>query len=77
MEEAERVGEAVAEQKRHLGALLVGEAGVLSVRLRVLEVYLLMSHVKVAAHDDGLLAVELLEMVEESIFPGHAVVEAA
>ena len=77
MEEAERVGEAVAEQMRHLGALLVGEAGVLSVRLRVLEIYLFMSHVKVAAHDDGFLAVELFEVVEESIFPGHAVVEAA
>jgi len=71
----ESVGEAAAEQKGELLALLVGETRIAAVGLRVLDVYLLVRHVQVAAEDDRLLRVKLLEIFAEVILPRHSVVQ--
>ena len=77
VEAAEGVGEAACEQRRHLLALLVGEACVLAVGLGVLEVNFLVGHIEVATDDDGLLAVQPVEIGLEVGLPLHAVGEAA
>ena len=76
VEGAEGVDEAAAEQLAELRALLVGEAGIAAVGLRVFQVYLLVGHVEVAAEDDGFLTVEVHEVGTEVVVPRHAVVEA-
>jgi len=77
VEVAEGVDEASLEQLGELRALLVGEPGVLVVRLRILQVYLLVRHVHVAADKDGLAAVEHGEGEAEGIVPRHAARQAA
>ena len=72
---AEGVNESAAEQGGELLALFVGESCIAAVALGVLQVDFLMCHVHVAAHDDGLLGVELLQVGLEIVFPPHAVVE--
>ena len=72
---AEGVDESAAEQGGELLALFVGESCIAAVGLGVLQVDFLMCHVHVAAHDDGLLCVELLQIGLEVVFPPHAVVE--
>ena len=74
--EAETVGKSRCEQLAELGAFLVGKASVVAVGLGILDVDLLMSHIEVAAEDDGLLGVEALKVGTEGILPRHAVVEA-
>ena len=76
VEVTERVGETCVEQLLELGTLLVGEACVLAVALRVLQVDFLMGDVHVAADDDGLAGVEPQEIVAEGVLPRHAVVQA-
>lgn len=77
VEVAEGVGEARLQQGGELGSLFVGESGVATVRLGVLQVYFLMGHVEVAAYYHGLAGVELQQVVAEVVFPGHAVVQSA
>ena len=72
---AEGVGEAIGQQLAELGALLVGEARIMAVGFRILDIDLLVGHVQVAAEDDGLLGIEALEIGLEIILPRHAVVE--
>ena len=54
MHAAERVGETGFEQLIELAALLVGKAGVASVRPGILQVDLIVRHVEIAAHHDRL-----------------------
>ena len=77
VEAAEGVGEATFEQRRHLFALLVGEARVAAVGLRILDIDLLVGHIEVATDDDGLLAVQPVEIGLKVGLPLHAVGEAA
>ena len=48
----------------------------MTVGLGVLDINLLVGHVQVATQDDGLLLVELLQVLTEVILPRHAVVQA-
>ena len=73
---SERIGKALRQQRAELLALLVGESGIASVCLRVLDVNLLMSHVHIATHDYGLLRIEFLEIGLKIVLPSHAIVEA-
>ena len=73
MEIAEGVDEAAVQKLRHLGALLVGEAGVHAVGLWVLEVDFLVRHVHVAAHDHRLRPLKPLQIRAERVLPLHAV----
>ena len=75
MQVAEGVHEARFQQARHLLPLLVGEAGVLPVRLRVLQVDLLMRHVQVPAEHHGLLRVQFRQPAAEVVLPPHPVVQ--
>ena len=77
VEVAEGVGEARLQQGGELGTLFVGESGVATVRLGVLQVYFLMGHVEVTAYHHRLAGVELQQVVAEVVFPGHAVVQSA
>ena len=65
VEMAPAVGESCVEQSGHFLALLVGETGVLAVGLGVLEVYLLVGNVKVAAHYHRFFLVEINQIVAE------------
>ena len=65
IEMAEAVDETGAEQLGELAALLVGEAGVFMVGLGVFEVDFLMRDVQIAAENDRLDRVELLELKTE------------
>ena len=77
MTRAEGVDEALVAQQPSEGlALLVGEAGVASVRLGVGEVDRLVRAVEVAADDDGLGPGQAREMRAEIGVPPQAVVEA-
>lgn len=76
MEVAEGVYEAASEKLCHLAPLLVGEAGVVVVGLRVLEVDLLVCDIQVAAEDDRLVRVQPQEVSAERILPLHAVGQA-
>ena len=73
---SEGVGEACCQELRKLRPLLVRESRVHAIGLRVLQVYLLVGHVQVAAQDDGFLLIEAEEILTERIFPRHAIVEA-
>ena len=75
MQQAERVSKAAPQQRRHLLALLRGEAGVLRVGLGVFQVDFLVRHVHVAADHHGLLPVQSAQIVREGVLPGHAVVK--
>ena len=77
MQRAEGVDKAVLKEAGHLGTLLVGKSGILAVGLRVLEVNLLMRHIKVAAQNYGFLLVQILYVGKEVVLPCHAVVESA
>ena len=57
-EMAEGIGETAFEPCGELASLFVGEARVAAVGLWVLEVYLLMSHIKVSTDNDGFLGIE-------------------
>ena len=77
VQRAESVDEAFAEESGHLRTLLVGEARILAVRLRVLQVNLLVRHVQVATYYHRLLCVQTLDVLQEVVLPLHAVVETA
>ena len=73
---AEGIDKSTGQQVGELLALLIGEAGIHTVGLGILQVNLLMSYIQVATQDDGLLLIQLLEIVAESVFPRHAVFQA-
>ena len=77
VEMAEGVGETAIEQECELVALLLGETGVAEVGLGVLDVYLMVGDVHIAADDDGFLLVEPADKLTEGIVPLHAVGQAA
>ena len=54
---AERVNEARIQEFRELAALLIREARIAVIRLRVLEVNLRMRDIEITADDDGLLRI--------------------
>ena len=72
---AEGVDETGIEMLSHLRTFLVGETGVHAVGLGILNVNLLVCHVHIAAHDDGLLGIEFLHITTEGFVPRHTVVE--
>ena len=76
VEPPEAVGEARRLQLGHLGPLLVGKAGVAAVGLGVLDVDFLVGDVQIAAEDHRLLGVQPQEIIAESVFPLHPVVQA-
>jgi hypothetical protein len=47
----------------------------MTVGLGILDIYLLMSYIEVATEDNGLLGIELPEIVTEIILPGHTIVQ--
>lgn len=73
---AERIREARREKCRHFFTLLVGKTRIAAVGGRILEVYLLVGYVHVAADNDGFQLVKFRDVRQEIIFPPHAVVQA-
>lgn len=73
---AERIEEARSEELREFAALFISKAGIVMIRLRVLEVDFRMGDIEVAADDDGLFRVESREIGTEGVLPLHAVGEA-
>ena len=69
----EGVCESVFEPICELSPFLVGESGVHTVGLGILEVNLLMRHVEVTTYDDRLFGVESLYICEEVILPPHSI----
>ncbi len=86
VQRTEGIHEPGIQKLGELGALLVGKAGVATIGARVLQVYLLVRHVEVAAHHHGLRVtrrtigeharLQVLAHRAEGIVPGHAVIEA-
>ena len=72
----ECVGETGIEEVGELGAFFIGETGVVSIGLRVLDVYLLMCHVHVATNKHGFLCIKFLKVETECVIPCHALVKA-
>ena len=72
---AEGVCEPGGEQRAEARALLVGEAGVEVVRVRVFEVDLLVGNVHVAADNHAFALGQAADIGPEGIFPLHAVIQ--
>ena len=70
---AECVCEAAVQQSGHLLALGIGEACVQVVGLGILEVDLLVCDIQVAAIDYGFRAVQVYQVLAQSVFPLHTV----
>ena len=66
---AERVGESCGEECGEFVSLLVGESCILSVALRILEVYLFVGYIEVAAQEEWFFAVEFLDIITKGIVP--------
>ena len=77
MEESESVDESIAEQCGHASPFLICEACAEVVGLRILDVYFLVRHVHVAANDDRLHGIKLVQMSLKCVFPLHAVAQPA
>lgn len=58
---AETIHESIFQKLCHLGSFLVSETGILAICLWILEVYLLMGYVQVAANDNGLDLVKFVK----------------
>lgn len=76
MKRTERIDKARTEQLRELLTLLVSEARIHVVRLRILKVNIIVRHIEVAADNDRLAAVKLKDVSAEGILPLHAVGKA-
>ena len=72
---AETIHESIFQKLCHLGSFLVGETGILTICLWILEVYLLMSYVQVAANDNGLDLVKFVKVGLKVIFPSHPIIQ--
>ena len=72
VEISEGIRKARADKLGELFALLIGEAGISNVFLRILEVYLLVSNVHVPADYDALILIQSTQIISESILPRHA-----
>ena len=70
---APSVDESRAEKLREFRTFLVGKSCIEVVRRRILEVYLLVSHIHVSAHHDRFLTLQVLYESAEGIFPIHPV----
>lgn len=73
--EAPSIYEARTEKLREFRALLVGKTCIEVIRRRILEVYLLVSHIHIAAHHDRFLTLQGLYESAEDIFPAHPVIQ--
>ena len=76
MQAAEGIGKARRLQLAQLAALLIGEARRAAVGAGVLQINVLVRDVQIAAEDDRLLGVELLQVAAQVVLPLHAVVDA-
>ena len=75
IKEPERIGKTAFEQQGELSAFLVGKTGIASVCRRILQIYLVVRHVHVAANHYGLGLRKLEQVFAEGVVPRHAVVE--
>ena len=75
IKEPERIGKTAFEQQGELAAFLVGKTGIASVCRRILQIYLVVRHVHVAANHYGLGLRKLEQVFAEGVVPRHAVVE--
>lgn len=69
------VSETRVQKPGELAALLIGEPGVAAVRVRILDVYLIVGHVHVTADHHTLPCGEAGKIFPEIILPPHPVVE--
>lgn len=69
------IRESGVQKNRELAALLIGEAGVAAVRVRVLDVYLIVGYVHITADHHPFAGCEAVEIFPEIILPPHPVVE--
>ena len=76
IEGAEGVDEATGKEVAEFLTLGIRKACVHAVGFGIFQVYFLVCHVEVATEDDGLLGIELLEIVAEIVLPCHAVVQS-
>ena len=74
---SERIDKSLRKKPCHLRTLLVRESGVLAIGLRILQVNLLVRHIKVATENDWLAGVKRLDVRKEVVLPCHAVVQTA
>ena len=74
--EAPSVYESRAEKFRKFRTLLVGKSCIEVVRRRILEVYLLVSHIHIAAHHDRFLTLQGLYESAKGVFPAHPVIQS-
>ena len=75
MLKAPSADESRAEKLREFRTFLVGKSCIEVVRRRVLEVYLLVSHIHVAAHHDRFLTLQGLYESAKGVFPAHPVIQ--
>ena len=77
MEMTESICKTSIQQGGHLPALLIGEACIHAIGLGILQVNLLMRHIHIATHDDGLALIQFLKISTEIILPSHTVIQSA
>ena len=75
IEMAESVGKTGRKPSAKLAALLVSKSRIATVALRVLQVYLLMSHIEIAADDYSFFFFFLFYKIEKIVFLVHTIVE--
>ena len=76
MEITETVGKAIIQKNGHLFALLIGETGISAVGLRILDIYLFVCYIQIAADDDWFLGIKRFQKLAEIVFPSHAIIQA-
>ena len=75
MEGTECILETTGEKCAELLTLLICEASIMTIVLRILDVYLLVRNIEVATENNRLHRIELLEIMTEVSFPRHAIVK--
>ena len=73
---APSVDESRAEKLREFRTFLVGKSRIEMVRRRILEVYLLVSHIHVAAHHDRFSTLHGLYESAKGVFPAHPIIQS-
>lgn len=76
MLESPSIYEACAEKFGEFRTLLVGKSRIEMVRRRILEVYLLVSHVHVTAHHDRFSTLQGLYESAKGVFPAHPIIQS-
>ena len=69
MEITETVGKAIVQKNGHLFSLLIGETGISAVGLRILDIYLFVCYIQIAADDNRFLGVKRFQEFAEIVFP--------